>query len=119
MTAQWRHNLPAHPVRLIGRDEELRAVCARLLTAERGLLTLTGVGGCGKTALALAVARGLLEEFPDGVWLAELAPLADPALVPLAVAAPLGMREGPGRPLVDVLVGYLAPRRLLLVLDNC
>jgi non-specific serine/threonine protein kinase len=69
--------------------------------------------------LALAVAGSLLDEFPDGVWLAELAPLADPALVPQAVAAPFGILEGPERPLLDALVGYVQPRRSLLVLDNC
>src|SRR5689334_9704602 len=107
MSEQRRHNLPAHPARLIGRDEELAVVRARLLAAERGLLTLTGAGGCGKTSLALAVARGALDQFPDGVWLAELAPLADQELVPRAVAAVFGVRERPDRSLLDSLVSYL------------
>ena len=67
MADERRHNLPAHPVRLIGRDAELPAVRQRLLEAERGLLMLTGAGGCGKTSLALEVARQVLPEFPDGV----------------------------------------------------
>src|SRR5207237_2848216 len=83
------------------------------------LLTLTGSGGCGKTRLALQVAADLLEEYPDGVWLAELAALADPALVPQTVAAALGVREEPGRPLTQTLLDYLRPKLLLLVLDNC
>jgi non-specific serine/threonine protein kinase len=119
MPGERRHNLPAHPIRLIGRDEEVLAVRERLLDAERGLLTLTGAGGCGKTSLALDVARGLVDEFPDGVWLVELAALADGSLVPQAVAAPFGVLEGPERPLLDGLIAHLGPRAALLVLDNC
>src|SRR5204863_693740 len=83
------------------------------------LLTLTGSGGCGKTRLALQVAADLLEEYVDGVWLVELAPLADPALVPETVASALGVREQPGRPLTETLVEYLKAKVLLLILDNC
>src|SRR4051812_27620913 len=95
MLDERRHNLPAHPVRLIGRETEVAEGRRRLLDAERGLLTLTGAGGCGKTSLALEVARGLIGDFPDGVWLVELAPLSDPALIPQAIASPLGLRERP------------------------
>src|SRR5437763_12411070 len=102
-----RSNLPAHPVVLIGRDEEALVIRQRLLGAERGLLTLTGAGGCGKTALALEVARDLPDAFPDGVWLVELAALADPTLVLQAVAAVLGVRESPNRTLLDALTTYL------------
>jgi len=119
MSEPRRHNLPAHPVRLIGRDEELPAVRARLLSAERGLLTLTGVGGSGKTSLALEVARSLLGELPDGVWLVELASLSDAALLPQALASIFDIREGPERPLLDGIRVHLESRRLLLVLDNC
>ena len=73
----------------------------------------------GKTRLALAVAHALAGDYPDGVWFVELAPLADPALVPQAVAAALGVREQPGRPLVDQLADALRGRDCLLVLDNC
>jgi predicted ATPase len=83
------------------------------------LLTLTGAGGCGKTRLALQVAADLVEEFADGVWLVELAALADPALAPQTVASALGVREEPDRPLIETLVDYLRPKSLLLVLDNC
>src|SRR5439155_14934879 len=76
-------------------------------------------GGCGKTRLMLQIATDVLGEFPDGVWLVELAPLSDPSLVPQAVASALGLREGPGRPLLDTLLAVLRPRTLLLVLDSC
>src|SRR5439155_531895 len=89
-----------------------------LLAATR-LLTLTGSGGCGKTRLSLQVAADLLEEYVDGVWLVELAALGDPALVPQTVAAALGVREEPGRPLTATLTDYLKPKTLLLILDNC
>ncbi len=83
------------------------------------LLTLTGVGGCGKTRLALEVARAVRDRFPDGVWLVELGPLADPVLVPHSVAAVVGVREKAGQSTVDALAFRLRTRRLLLVLDNC
>src|SRR4051794_20274152 len=104
-------NLPAPRMRLIGREHDVAAVCTLTLQADGRLVTLTGAGGSGKTSLALEVARGLLDHFPDGVWLVELAPLADSTLVAQAVAAPFGVQEGPSRPLLDGLVGYLAPRR--------
>ena len=82
------------------------------------LLTLTGSGGAA-TRLALEVASHLVNEFADGVWLVELAPLSDPTLVPQAIAQALGVVERPGRPLIDRLVEYLESRELLLILDNC
>src|SRR5262249_27174165 len=90
-------NLPLRRTALIGRDQDLAAVCELIPLAEGRLLTLTGAGGSGKTSLALEAARGLLVRLVDGVWLVELAPLADPLLVPQAVAAALGLREGSGR----------------------
>src|SRR5690349_20921619 len=99
-TTERLTNLAAHPVRLIGRERDAAEVRRRLLAAERGLLTLTGAGGCGKTSLALAVAAGLLGEFPDGVWLVELAALSDPLLIASEPAAPFGVQEAPGRGLV-------------------
>ena len=115
-----KHNLPLQLTSFVGRDQEIVEI-TRLMSQPAGtrLFTLTGAGGTGKTRLALQVAPDLLERFPDGAWLIELAPLADPGLVPQAVAAVLGIREGPGRPLADVLVDFLRPKRLLLVLDNC
>ena len=91
-----RTNLPAALSSFIGRERE-QGGCARL-AGRRRLVTLTGTGGVGKTRLALAVAGSCVDAYPDGVWLVELAPLADPALVPGAVAQVLGLREEPGRP---------------------
>src|SRR3954447_2025423 len=79
-------NLPLRRTSLIGRDQELTALRELAVRAEGRLVTLTGAGGSGKTSLALEVGRSLLDEFPDGVWLADLAPLADTALVTQAVA---------------------------------
>jgi predicted ATPase/DNA-binding CsgD family transcriptional regulator len=101
----------------VGREKE-RAEVKRLL-GETRLLTLTGSGGSGKTRLALAVASELVEGFEDGVWMIELAPLADSSLVAQAVASALGVREQPGRSLTEMLSGYLGSKKLLLVLDNC
>ena len=114
---EGRHNLPLATTRLIGRETAIRDVAARL--ADTRLLTLTGVGGCGKTRLALEVARAMIGSYADGVWLVELGPLVDPALVPPRVATALGVREMADRPLIDALANALRDRRLLLVLDNC
>ena len=110
-------NLPAELYSFVGRERELAAVAGLLATAR--LLTLTGPGGVGKTRLALQAAAAVRARFPDGVWLVELAPLADAALVPQAVAAAVGVREAQGRPLRATLSDALRPQRLLLVLDNC
>ena len=83
------------------------------------LMTLTGAGGSGKTRLALEVARDLIEAYPDGVWLVELAPLSEEALVPKAVAEALGVPERPQEPIADTLAEVLGDRQLLLVVDNC
>jgi predicted ATPase/DNA-binding CsgD family transcriptional regulator len=90
----------------------------RALSATR-LLTLTGVGGSGKTRLALEVTRDLVEAYPDGVWLVELAPLSEEVLVPKAVAEALMVPERPAEPLADTLAEVLRNRELLLILDNC
>ena len=112
-----RNNLPQQISSFIGRAEEVAHVEA--LLGRSRLLTLTGMGGTGKTRLALQAAANLLTGEGDGVWLAELAPLADPALVPQAVASALGVRESPGTPLSRTLTEALKEKRLLLVLDNC
>jgi non-specific serine/threonine protein kinase len=83
------------------------------------LLTLTGPGGSGKTRLALEVARDLVEVYPDGVWLVELAPLTEGDLVPQEVAGALGVREQPGQPITDTLAEALRDKKTLLILDNC
>ena len=110
-------NLPLQLSSFVGREKELAEVW-RLLQDTR-LLTLTGPGGCGKTRLAVVAANELLGRFEDGVWLVELAPLADPSLVPQAVASTLGVRERPGSSLAVALSDYLRTRKLLLILDNC
>ncbi len=112
-----QHNLPIALTSFIGRTHELAEV-GRLLTRTR-LLTLTGVGGCGKTRLALAAATAVLSEYSDGVWLVELAALTAAALVPQAVATTLGVREEPQRPLTATLLDALRSRDMVLVLDNC
>jgi non-specific serine/threonine protein kinase len=114
-----RHNLPAYLPPLIGRARDLETLRPLLLDEDSRLLTLTGTGGCGKTRLALALARDLVGSFPDGVWLVELAGLTEPRLVPDAVAAVLGVQATPERPPVEVLVSVLGQRSVLLVLDNC
>jgi predicted ATPase/DNA-binding CsgD family transcriptional regulator/DNA-binding XRE family transcriptional regulator len=111
------HNLPAELSSFVGRERELAAL-RDLLVSER-LLTLVGVGGVGKTRIALRLALECVANYPDGVWLAELAPLADPSLLAKAVASALGIPEQPRRPLQTVLVDVLNAKRLLLVLDNC
>jgi len=113
-----RHdNLPEQLTSFIGRSQEIAAV-RRLLSSTR-LLTLTGAGGCGKTRLALQVAAGLLDQFVDGVWVVDLAPLSEPDLIDQTMAAVLGVRDGPGRSLGDALADFLRQRDLLIVLDNC
>jgi non-specific serine/threonine protein kinase len=83
------------------------------------LLTLTGVGGCGKTRLALEVARAVVARFAHGVWLVELAPLAEAALVAQSVASVVRVPESAGQSIVSALAARLRERRMLLVLDNC
>jgi predicted ATPase len=112
-----KHNLPAARTSFVGREQEMLEV-KRALAMTR-LLTLTGAGGSGKTRLALEVARDLVGAYPDGVWLVELAPLAEGELVPQAVTETLGVREQPGRSLTNTLTEVLRQRDMLLVLDNC
>jgi predicted ATPase len=110
-------NLPSQLTPFIGREHEMVEV-KRLIGANR-LVTLTGSGGVGKTRLAVEVGAALVDAFADGVWLVELASLADPALVPRAVATVLDLPDQPGRAPVDALTTYLRDKRLLLILDNC
>ena len=111
-------NIPESVSELIGRDEEL-AQALNLVGTHR-LVTLTGVGGIGKTSLALALARELRPHFPEGVWLAEFSALTDPGLVPATVAAAVGLELDRGGDVsVRRVAEALATRRLLLVLDTC
>ncbi|GBE21513.1 MAG TPA: hypothetical protein ENH00_01340 [Actinobacteria bacterium] len=114
------HNLPVKLTSFVGRDAEVREVTK--LLAETRLVTLGGVGGAGKTRLALHVAAEMLDSYGDGGWVVELAPISDPELVVNQAAEPFGVRavETTGsRRLVDVLADYLANKHVLLVLDNC
>jgi predicted ATPase/class 3 adenylate cyclase/Tfp pilus assembly protein PilF len=112
----YRTNLPVQPTPLIGRKRELEKA-ADLLRSNR-LLTLTGPGGRGKTRLALQLAADLVEEFADGVFFVDLAPVADPELLPSAIAQALDLHEHGGQPLAGTLADYLRDRELLLLLDN-
>jgi predicted ATPase/class 3 adenylate cyclase len=110
-------NLRPAPTTFIGRESELDAVQAAV-KAHR-LVTLTGVGGVGKTRLAVEVAARLADEFPDGVWFFELAAVTDPAAIPDAVAAVLGITQQPGKTVSESIAAALEGRVRLLVFDNC
>ncbi|GAA2549023.1 hypothetical protein GCM10010423_56260 [Streptomyces levis] len=109
--------LPLEMTTFVGREAQVAEV-RRLLGAAR-LVTLTGVGGVGKTRLALRVAADVAPSFADGVRLADLAPLSDPDLLDRAVSEALGLRDQSARPAAEAIAGHLRDRRLLLVLDNC
>ena len=111
------NNLPRQRTRFIGRDREL-AECARLL-GETRLLTLTGIGGSGKTRIALRLAEIMLPTFPDGVWFVDFAPLVDADRVDATAAAALGVKESADTPALAAIRAALAGKRSLLVLDNC
>jgi predicted ATPase/class 3 adenylate cyclase len=110
-------NLPRQMTSFVGRAQELVLVGDAL--RERPLVTLTGVGGVGKTRLALQAAAEAAAQFSHGAWLCELAPLTNPAAVWDAVAASLGVKPALGRELTETVLEYLGAKRLLLVLDNC
>jgi predicted ATPase/DNA-binding SARP family transcriptional activator/DNA-binding CsgD family transcriptional regulator len=114
---EGQHNLPAQRTAFVGREREMLEVKRQL--AMTRLLSLIGAGGSGKTRLALEVARDLVGVYPDGVWLVELAPLRESALVPQELVRSLGVKERPGQPLIDTLIDVLRAKRVLLVLDNC
>jgi predicted ATPase/class 3 adenylate cyclase len=111
------NNLPAQLSTFIGRDRELSAV--RALVESSRLVTLTGAGGAGKTRLALQVAAELLDGSGDGVWLVELAAIADEDAVPAAMSDALGISQQPGRAVLDSVLDALAFQHVLIVLDNC
>jgi predicted ATPase len=94
-------------------------VQVKKLVGEHRLLTLLGLGGIGKSRLSLQAGADLIDDFPDGVWLVELAHLSDPHLVPQAVASVLGVKEAAGRPVLEALVKFVKDRRLLVIVDNC
>ena len=113
----YANNLPVQVTSFIGRSRDLKAV-AELMPQTR-LLTLTGLGGSGKTRLALQAAADLVAVFRDGVWFVELGSLHDGASISGEVAAALGVQQLPGRDMQESLIEYLRMRHLLLILDNC
>ncbi|WP_426955687.1 ATP-binding protein [Muricoccus radiodurans] len=114
--ASWPGDLPRPLTKLIGRDDDLGRVEARLREAR--LVTVVGTGGVGKTRLALAAVDRIRPQYPDGAWFADLGPLEEPRLVPATIAAALGVDVGGGEAL-RVVIAALAGRRGLLVLDGC
>jgi len=112
-SVETSHNLPVPLNTFVGREREIEEL--RALLVDRRLVTLIGTGGVGKTRLAVEVARSLVDHFPDGVWLVELASLADPDLIVSTIAASLGVQSAYEAPLLAMLHGKCA----LLVLDNC
>src|SRR5579862_4804715 len=111
------HGFPATLTSFVGRAQVVDEVAAQL--AGNRLVTVTGPGGAGKTRLAGEVARRVAHGFADGVWLAELAAVRDPAQVAAVVGTALGLRDLPSVAPADALARALAQRHLLLVLDNC
>jgi non-specific serine/threonine protein kinase len=112
-----RHKLPHPLTSFIGHEDDLTEYVE--LLGQVRLLTLTGIGGCGKTRLAIKLAERVLPSFPDGVWFVDLAPLSDAERVPLTVITTLGIRKHADQAHIDTLCEYLARRQTLLVLDNC
>ena len=113
----FRGNLPQQLSSLVGREEGIDEIAE--LVRSRRLVTLSGVGGVGKTRLALEVGAEVAGEFPDGVWMVELASVGDPASVPAAIATVLGITPRGDVALIDTVADSLGGRRLLLVMDNC
>ena len=111
------NNLPADITSFVGREGEIRNL--RDLILERRLVTLTGVGGIGKSRLAIETARTLLDQIPDGIWLVELASIQEPESVASRIGTVIDVRERPGEALIDTLSTQLKPRALLIILDNC
>src|SRR4030088_3521810 len=116
MTRNDLGRVPLQLTSFVGREAELAEAKAQLTNSR--LATLTGVGGVGKTRLAVRLAEEMRAEFDDGVWLVELEEVTDPALLVHAVAATLGLQEQSAQPLLEVLVGYLAERRVVLILAD-
>jgi predicted ATPase/class 3 adenylate cyclase/DNA-binding CsgD family transcriptional regulator len=110
-------NLPSQLTNFVGRQTEITEL--QQIIADNRLVTLTGAGGSGKTRLAVQLAAQVVGEFPDGVWFVDLAPITNPVVVPLTVARTLGLPDQPGRSTMEILLGFVGDRRMLLLLDNC
>ncbi|MGI9624052.1 MAG: ATP-binding protein, partial [Acidimicrobiales bacterium] len=110
-------NLPLEPPSLVGRDAELEELVSDI--GQHRLVTLTGVGGVGKTRLALRAAAEVASSFEDGVWVVEFAPVTEAGAVSHAMAATLGVTQQAGKSLVDSIADALRGQRSLLVVDNC
>lgn len=111
------NNLPLYLSQFVGREREKEEI--KQLIHNHRLVTLIGAGGVGKTRLGVAVTAELLDDFCDGIWVIDLAPLSDPALLAQTVATVLAVRESPKRALLETLVDSLRARQILLILDNC
>ncbi|MEJ2758765.1 MAG: adenylate/guanylate cyclase domain-containing protein [Anaerolineales bacterium] len=114
--ATFKHNLPRQLTSFVGREKELVEIQRLMESAQ--LLTLLGPGGTGKTRLMLQSAEEMIQDFPDGVWLVELATLTNPSKIPDRVAAALNLQEQPTRKIIDTLFDYLRQKELLLLIDN-
>ena len=112
-----RHNLPIPRTAFIGRQKEISQV--QFLVQNSRLVTLTGIGGVGKTRLSLQAAHALIQDFTSGVWWVELAPVSDPERIVDTIAGVLSVREQPDRPMIETLEAALCEHKQLLVLDNC
>lgn len=111
------HNLPAQLTSFIGREKEMEEI--KNLLAVNRMVTLTGSGGAGKTRLSLQVGTETLNQYSNGVWLIELAPIMDPALVPQTLLSIFNLREASHRTIDEILIEYLREKNILLLLDNC
>ena len=111
------NNLPTQLTSFIGREKELADV--KRLLPNTHLLTLIGPGGTGKTRLSIRAANELLDQYPDGVWFVEFAPILDPLLVPRTTAIAIGLRDEPQRSVIEMLCDYLHEKKMLIILDNC
>jgi len=112
------NNLPQQTTSFVGREKEMEEVTS-LILHKRRLLTLVGTGGTGKTRLSMEVGARVIQNFPDGVWLAELAPITETSQLLQTIAEAVGAREEPGVPLLETLQKYLRSKKMLLIIDNC